>query len=92
LRIDHAAETVSAKIRDNSLILLAAASGEFRCAGSYSVVPLIQRHGRDGNLTDWLSTITAECAKKRGVDMSDHSAPHGAGTCRGCRTVAISAA
>jgi len=40
-------------------------------AGRYGVARLIEQHGRDGKMTDWLADITADCPKKRSVDMSD---------------------
>jgi hypothetical protein len=36
-----------------------------------SVARLIDQHSRDDKLTDWLAAITADCLKKRSVDMSD---------------------
>jgi hypothetical protein len=37
---------------------------------------LIEQHGRDGKLTDWLTSITADCPKRRSVDMSDQCGAH----------------
>jgi hypothetical protein len=39
--------------------------------GRYSVRWLIEDHGRDGKVTDWLTTITADCPRKRSIDMSN---------------------
>jgi hypothetical protein len=33
-------------------------------AGRYRVDRLVQQLGRDANLTDWLSNITADCPRK----------------------------
>ena len=32
---------------------------------------MIERHGCNGNLTDWLTRIISDCPKRRSVDMSD---------------------
>jgi hypothetical protein len=38
------------------------------------VVTMIEKHDRDGERTDWLSRITADCPRKRSVDMNDQCA------------------
>ena len=43
-------------------------------AGRYVVRWLIDQHGRDHKLTDWLSTISADCPKRRAADTSDECA------------------
>jgi len=39
--------------------------------GRYSVSRLIAQHGADGKMTDWRAAITADCPKRRSLDMSD---------------------
>ena len=39
--------------------------------GHYSVGRLIERHGADHRITDWVAGITDDCPKRRGTDMSD---------------------
>jgi hypothetical protein len=39
--------------------------------GRYSIRWLIEDHGRDGKVTDWLAGITADCPKKQSIDMAD---------------------
>jgi hypothetical protein len=39
--------------------------------GRSSVARLIERHGRDGKLTDWLAGIIADWPTRRSFDMSD---------------------
>jgi hypothetical protein len=45
--------------------------------GRYKVARLVKGLGADAKLTDWLSQITADCPKKRNIDMSDRSLPGG---------------
>jgi hypothetical protein len=42
--------------------------------GHYSVSRLIETRSRKGKLTDWLTKITADCPRKRSIDMSDQCA------------------
>jgi hypothetical protein len=42
--------------------------------GRYAVARLIEQHGRDGKLIDWLGEITADCPKKQAGNMSDQCA------------------
>jgi hypothetical protein len=39
--------------------------------GSCNVARLVERLGPDAKLTDWLAGITADCPKRRSLDMSD---------------------
>jgi hypothetical protein len=43
---------------------------------AYNVVRLIEQYGPDAKLTDWLSRITADCPKRRSLDMSDRCGAH----------------
>ena len=49
--------------------------------GRYSVRWLIEDRGRNGKVTDWLASITADCSKRRSIDMSDQCGAH----CPDCR-------
>jgi len=40
-------------------------------AGSYRVARLIEQHGRDAKIVDWLDEIAADCPKKSAHNMSD---------------------
>jgi hypothetical protein len=40
-------------------------------AGRYRVQHLIEKHGRNAKLIDWLDEITADCPKKRAHNMKD---------------------
>jgi hypothetical protein len=42
--------------------------------GHYSVSRLIETRSRKGKLTDWLTKITADCPRKRGINMNDQCA------------------
>ncbi len=42
--------------------------------GRYNVARMVERLGPDAKLTDWLAGITADCPKRRSVDMSDQCA------------------
>jgi hypothetical protein len=44
--------------------------------GRYSVRRLIEQHGREGKVTDWLAGVAGDCPCKRSIDMSDQ--------CRAC--------
>ena len=37
----------------------------------YSVLLLNDMYGRDGNVTDWLNRITADCPRQRSLDMTN---------------------
>jgi hypothetical protein len=39
--------------------------------GRYSVRRLALKHGRDGKITDWISTMTADCPRKQAGHFSD---------------------
>ena len=39
--------------------------------GRYSVARLAERLGPDAKLTDWLAGITADCPRRKSMDMSD---------------------
>ncbi len=39
--------------------------------GRYSIRQLTKEYGRDTKLTDGLSRITADCPKRRSLDMAD---------------------
>ena len=39
--------------------------------GRYRVTRLIELHGRDAKLTDWLSKITEDCPRRHSINMSD---------------------
>ena len=53
------------------LDLLRVACGKCEREDSYPVNRLIQNHGRDAKLIDWLDELTADCAKKRAGNMND---------------------
>jgi len=40
----------------------------------YNVRWLIEDHGRDVRVTDWLVEITADCPRKRSINMRDQCA------------------
>jgi hypothetical protein len=40
------------------------------CKGRYSVTKLIERYGANARLTDWLAGMTADCPKRRSVEIS----------------------
>jgi hypothetical protein len=40
-------------------------------SGRYHVDRLVQQLGRNGKLTDWLATITADCPRKVKSNISD---------------------
>jgi len=42
----------------------------------YGVARLIEQHGRDGKLSDWLIGIIADCPKKRSMDISGQCGAH----------------
>jgi hypothetical protein len=44
--------------------------------GRYSVTRLIERHGRNGKLTDLLTAIIADCPWKKSIDMNDQCGAH----------------
>jgi len=43
-------------------------------AGQYPLARLIERHGRDGKIIDWLGEITSDCPKKSARNMNDQCA------------------
>ena len=43
-------------------------------AGRYRVERLIEQHGRDGRVTDWLTEITITCPKKSAGNFNDRCA------------------
>ena len=42
--------------------------------GRYSVRRLIEDHGRDGKITDWLAAVAADCPRKQSINVSDRCA------------------
>jgi len=40
-------------------------------AGRYVLRRLIEEHGRDGTILDWLEGLTADCPRKRAASVSD---------------------
>ena len=40
-------------------------------AGSYRVARLIEQHGRDAKLVDWIDEIAADCPKRVKVNWND---------------------
>jgi hypothetical protein len=42
--------------------------------GRYSIRWLIEDHGRDGKVTDWLAAIAADCPRKQSINMNDQCA------------------
>ena len=42
--------------------------------GRYPVARLIEQHGRDAKVVDFLAEITADCPKKQAGNMSDQCA------------------
>jgi hypothetical protein len=51
-----------------ALSTAAIACEKCRREGGYGVARLIDTHGGNGKLPDWLAKITADCPKKRSVD------------------------
>jgi hypothetical protein len=44
-------------------------------AGHYGVHRLIETHGRDGKITDWLAGITADCPRRKSNSRSGANTP-----------------
>jgi hypothetical protein len=42
--------------------------------GRYAVRKLIEAHGRDGKIVDWLDDLTADCPRKIKASISDRCA------------------
>src|SRR5262249_52436211 len=44
-----------------------------KCArtGRYALRRLIEQHGRDGTIIEWLDGLTADCPRKRAASVSD---------------------
>jgi hypothetical protein len=47
-----------------------------RRKGRYSIARLVERLGPDAKLTDWRASITADCPRRRSLDMSDQCGAH----------------
>ena len=52
---------------DGKLAVLEIVCEKCQRLGRYSVARLIDEHGRDGRLTDWISERRADCALKRSM-------------------------
>jgi hypothetical protein len=39
--------------------------------GRYAVTRLIEQHGRDGKLTDWLAHVSRDCSRRKSINMAD---------------------
>ena len=70
-------------LRDDAIIFgglvgkldaLEVACGKCGRKGRYPVARLIEQHGRDAKVVDFLAEITADCPKKRAGNMSDQCA------------------